>query len=277
MNRSVVFLITFSVLILFITLLYSYTIQGTENVDSNGLTTPINNSKSSLDISSEKIENNSIENKIIKGEEINHTAYSLLYSEEAEQPFWVNYTITRVMLENPICKRKDNFRPDPLVSTFSAHPNDYKGSGFDRGHLCPAKDMEFSEVAMSESFYMSNMSPQHPSLNRGIWKRLEANVRKWTIEKDSISVYCGGLLDSISEFIGDNKVAVPKYYYKAILSINDKEGIAFVFPNKKCDANMIDYAISIDSLEQLTHFNIFPEYDENNNFESTYNSDYWFK
>ena len=93
------------------------------------------------------------------GELVTHLAYTFYYSESHEQPYWVKYTLTKSMLENSICKRKDNFRSDPQVSTFSASLKDYKGSGFDRGHLCPAKDMEYSKEAMSESFFMSNMSP----------------------------------------------------------------------------------------------------------------------
>lgn len=91
---------------------------------------------------------------VVKGEFIQHQFYSISYSEEHEQ-------------QNPVAKRKDNFRSDHMISTGSAESADYKGSGYDRGHLCPAKDMESSITAMSESFYMSNMSPQHPSFNRG--------------------------------------------------------------------------------------------------------------
>ena len=79
-------------------------------------------------------------------------------------------------------KRKNDFRIDPVVKTVSATPADYRNSGYDRGHLCPAGDMAFSEIAMSESFYMSNISPQVPSFNRGIWKTLEQKVRDWSLD-----------------------------------------------------------------------------------------------
>ncbi len=109
-----------------------------------------------------------------EGEIIEHTYYSLSYNETHEQANWVYYKIHKGESE-----RSGNFRPDAKVSTGSASLADYKGSGYDRGHICPAAAMKVNHVAMSETFYMSNMSPQLPSFNRGIWKDLEALVRRW--------------------------------------------------------------------------------------------------
>jgi endonuclease G len=217
---------------------------------------------------SEENDINPLENEIFKtddivfidGELVEHNYYSLLYSEAHEQAYWVKYLLSKDMLDNPVVKRKDNFRSDPNVSTGSAELVDYVGSGFDRGHLCPAKDMESSPVGMSESFFMSNMSPQHPSLNRGRWKQLESHVRKWAIERDSLIIYCGGVMDSIIDYIGPNEVAVPKYYYKTIYSIKKGRGIAFIMPNKKCTSSLKQYAVSIDSVEKLTHIDFYDEY-----------------
>ena len=192
-----------------------------------------------------------------------HRYYSFSYSEDNEQPFWVNYTLTKVMMQNPMVKRKDEFRDDPNVQSGSAQLKDYVGSGYDRGHLCPAKAMECSKQAMSESFFMSNMSPQHPSLNRGIWKKLESKERNWAVDFDSVKVYCGGIFDSVIEYIGPNKVAVPKYYYKIVYSeSNSDHSVSFVFPNEKCSLPLTSYLTSIDSIEKLTHLNFFSEYDE---------------
>ena len=112
------------------------------------------------------------------GDEIvKHTAFTLCYSEAHEQAKWVAYHLTAEMCDNSGEERTNNFRTDPDVKTGSASPEDYKKSGFDRGHLCPAGDMGWSEQTMSESFFMSNMSPQAPSFNRGIWKKLEEQIR----------------------------------------------------------------------------------------------------
>ena len=217
--------------------------------------------------------------RIVNGQFVAHKFYSFLYSEKHEQPFWVNYVLTKDMLLNPITKRKDDFRPDPQVTTGSAELVDYVGSGYDRGHLCPAKDMESSVLGMSESFFMSNMSPQHPSLNRGRWKQLEGQVRKWSLEYDSLIVYCGGVLDSISDYIGPNKVAVPEYYYKVVYSVKENKGIAFIMPNKKCELDLTQYAVTIDSVEAITHIDFFEDYpaELQEYFESKYDVRHWFE
>ena len=93
------------------------------------------------------------------GQVVTHTFYTLSYSEPHEQAEWVFYELTPALV-NGSTPRKDDFRPDPLVSTTSAQLSDYRGSGFDRGHLCPAGDMKINHTAMSETFFMSNMSPQ---------------------------------------------------------------------------------------------------------------------
>ena len=99
--------------------------------------------------------------------------YALGYIEKHEQPAWVQYIMTGEEVSRRAAKRGDDFRPDPDVPTGSATPQDYTRSGYDRGHLAPAADMSFSVKTMSESFFMSNMSPQAPQFNRGIWSKLE--------------------------------------------------------------------------------------------------------
>ena len=110
-----------------------------------------------------------------QGELVKHKYYTLSYNEDCEQANWVAYKLTSDMVLGHAV-RKNNFKEDPDVETGSAKLIDYKGSGYDRGHLCPAAAMKISNQAMSESFYMSNMSPQVPGFNRGKWKSLEAKT-----------------------------------------------------------------------------------------------------
>jgi endonuclease G len=110
-----------------------------------------------------------------KGITIKHTYYTLSYSETDKQAEWVAYYLTPASI-NGLQKRSSKFLPDPLLSN-PLGPNSYTKSGYDRGHLCPAADMKLNAVSMTESFYMSNMSPQVPSFNRGIWSKLEDKVR----------------------------------------------------------------------------------------------------
>jgi len=188
-----------------------------------------------------------------------HVAYALEYSEEHEQALWVAYVLTK---EETIAriKRSDRFIQDPMVKSESATDSDYKGSGYDRGHLAPAADMAWSQITMQESFYYSNMSPQNPGFNRGIWKRLESQVRSWAILYDSVLVVTGPVLIDLLPTVGPNEVSVPRYYFKALLDLNAErfEGIAFILPNEKSQNDLTDFVVSIDSLESLTQLNLYP-------------------
>jgi len=194
---------------------------------------------------------------------INHAHYSLSYSEAHEQAEWVYYELTSYEASNAQYKRSNNFRSDAKVKTRSASLADYKGSGYDRGHLAPAGDMAFSGAAMSESFYMSNMSPQHPSFNRGIWKQLESLVRAWAVEKSVLYVATGAILENGLRSIGPNGVTIPRYYYKALLDYDESNGnytaIAFILPNQKGQKALQDYVVSIDILEIRTGIDFYSQ------------------
>jgi endonuclease G len=164
------------------------------------------------------------------GEIIKHTYYSLVYSEENEEAYWVYYQLTPELI-NGKQSRTDDFRPDPSVSTGSASLEDYKGSGYDRGHLCPAADMTLNKTSMSETFFMSNMTPQNPSFNRGIWSKMEDQVRKWALEFDGLDVATGPIFKDNIGTIGADKVTIPGYYYKVLYSERKKIMIGLSLPN----------------------------------------------
>ncbi len=191
---------------------------------------------------------------------IRHTAFTLCYSNAHEQARWVSYRLTADMCNNNGEERTNDFREDKDVKKRSASLEDYKKSGYDRGHLCPAGDMGWSEQTMSESFLMSNMSPQLPGFNRGIWKRLETDVREWTKKNDELYIVTAGVLEDSLHTIGINKVAVPRYYYKVILDCHlpEYKAIAFVLPNQGSKDPVLNFAVSIDSVERLTGINFFP-------------------
>ncbi|MFC2118331.1 DNA/RNA non-specific endonuclease [Bacteroidota bacterium] len=192
---------------------------------------------------------------ISSGIVVNHSYYSLAYSEAHEGAVWVFYHLTPEFV-NGTAVRKDNFKIDPDVSISSATLEDYVGSGYDRGHLCPAAAMKINQTAMDESFYMSNMSPQHLSCNRGRWKSLETKVRDWVITEGELYVVSGPIFHDNIESIGVSEVTVPGYYYKVIYN-NDDKMIGFILPNEKCDNDLIEYVVSIDSIEELTEIDFF--------------------
>ena len=211
---------------------------------------------------------------------IRHTYYTLSYNENYEQANWVCYTLTDSMIQNATVERSNSFKMDGLVLTGSAKSSDYTKTGYDRGHLCPAGDMGFNLKAMQESFMMSNISPQTPEFNRGIWKELESEVREWAKKEEEVYVVTAGVLEKGLTTIGEkNKVAVPKYYYKVILDVcgKEKKAIAFVMPNAGSKESIFDYAVTIDSVERLTQINFFPALpdDLENNLESHLNVELW--
>jgi endonuclease G len=188
-----------------------------------------------------------------------HTGFALLYSEAHKQAKWVAYELT---LEETLkgVERSNRFTPDPKVITGTASDEDYRGSGYDRGHLAPAADMSWSEQAMNESFYYSNISPQLPAFNRGIWKRLEDQVRKWAQQDSSVYIVTGPVLSDSLPHIGPNRIAVPAYFYKVLLVWKkyNQKAIAFIIQNKKSSLPLNQFAVSIDSLEHLTSIDFFP-------------------
>ncbi len=188
-----------------------------------------------------------------------YEGFHLAYCEEHEQAAWVIYLLTHKKLSSPVCKRSNNFRPDKNISTGSADLSDYKRNGFDRGHLAPAADMKWSVKAMSESFYLSNMSPQKAAFNRGIWKKLENRVRDIALAEDSILIITGPILQNISGNIGKNKVSVPTKYFKIIFDLSSPQQgmIAILLENKKIKGNLSDYCLSVRDFENETGLDFF--------------------
>lgn len=190
---------------------------------------------------------------------VKHFAYTLSYNEEHELASWIYYTLKGSYTLGKE-KRTDDFREDPAVRTQSAEPEDYKLSGYDRGHLVPAGDMKWNKKAMSESFLMSNIAPQTHAFNAGIWETLESQVRSWAKIDSQIYIVTGPVLQGNLKIIGENKVTVPEYFYKAILDVTEPElkCIAFIIPNKGSKQPVLDFAVTVDSLEALTQTDFFP-------------------
>jgi endonuclease G, mitochondrial len=189
-----------------------------------------------------------------------HTNYCFVFVPEHKQSKWLAYNLKAEMTYGE-SSRSSSFYEDSLVLTGTATNLDYRGSGFDRGHLVPAGDMVFCDIAMTESFYYSNVSPQVPAFNRGIWKVLESAVRNYARNLTEIYVVTGPVLGDGLEYIGDSKVSVPEYFYKTILVYNDsiKQGIAFLMPNERGTKNSIYcYSMSISELEQILDINFYP-------------------
>tara|TARA_R110002124_G_scaffold99337_1_gene245344 strand:+ start:79562 stop:80380 length:819 start_codon:yes stop_codon:yes gene_type:complete len=198
------------------------------------------------------------------GEIVRHAFYSLSYSETHEQAEWVAYPLIKKHLS-----RNDFERPyfveDRKVSTKSADWRNYKKSGYDRGHLCPAGDRRFNYEAYHETFLTSNISPQNHDFNSGVWNSLEQKVRFWAEKFDGVYVVTGGVLIEGLKGIGDEHVSVPEEFYKIILDASDGKykAIAFLIPNSPTDKSFYDYVVTIDRIEELTGIDFFPNLSKN--------------
>jgi endonuclease G, mitochondrial len=198
--------------------------------------------------------------KTKKGVLVKHEFYSLSYAKKYKDAEWVAYKLTDKMIVGP-AERKNGFCSDSLVPGGTAGKDDYPGKEYDRGHLCPAEDMSFSQEATDSSFYMSNMTPQMGSFNRGIWKKLEMKVRQWVKTYKELYVISGAMLKNGLQRIGPKKdISVPMEFYKVILvnTKTDKKMIAFLLPHKKSSEPLATFAVPADSIEKITGINFFP-------------------
>ncbi len=209
-----------------------------------------------------------------------HTHFALGYAEAHEQAAWVAYELTPEEVGVNLA-REGNFREDPLVLTGSASLNDYRRSGYDRGHLAPVGDMNFDSVAMEESFYMLNISPQKRAFNGGIWSRLENQVRNWANEKGGLYVVTGPLLGQVKRSIGENQVTVPEFFYKVLLDERGSESrmIALVVPTTARDEDLRTFIEKVDNLEAYTGIDFFPALPDNleEHLEGTVDTEGWFE
>lgn len=229
----------------------------------NGNTNNTNNTGSDNDAptSIKDINTKDLEIPSSNYEVVRHSYYSLGYDEKHEQAAWVAYKLEAKETRGS-AERDDRFIPDPKVKTKSARHSDYSGSGYDRGHLAPAADFKFSDKAMAESFYMSNMSPQKPRFNRGIWKELEEKVRDNVRRDKAYYVVSGPVLkgERLRKIGRRTKVSVPRYYYKILLDLDEPEikAIAFLMKNEGSEKPLSSFVVSIDKVEEMTGLDFFP-------------------
>lgn len=193
---------------------------------------------------------------------VRHEGYTLRFRDEYKVADWVAYPLLAYEVIGDASRKNEPFKPDPDVSTGSALPTDYTRSGYDRGHLAPAADFKFSQRMMGESFYMSNMTPQAPQFNRGIWSELESLVRTWAVRDNGLYVITGPVLKPGLPTIGKtNDIAVPEQFYKVILYCNSPEVrmIGFLLNNEGSNRPLTDFVVPVDQIERVSGIDFFPK------------------
>ena len=215
-----------------------------------------------------------------KEQVIKHEGYTVSYNSEYRIANWVAYELTATEAKSKKTERSNKFVSDPQVKGATAMNEDYTRSGYDRGHLAPAGDMKWSAKAMRESFYLSNICPQKPKLNRGIWKDLEEQCRLWALDNGSLLIVTGPVITGDMKRLGKNRVAIPKAFYKVLCYHTEKgyKGIGFLFENRDYKDNSLkSMAIPIDSVEKATGIDFFPSIpdDQENEMEAAVDWSRW--
>ena len=187
-------------------------------------------------------------------------AYAVAYNCDTKQADYVFYKTDAKSLIS--MKRKDNFKADDdLPERCQSELSDYSRSGYDRGHLVPYADIDFSQQSSDQSFLLSNISPQKASLNRQGWVELEKYVRFWTKSKTELYIYAGPVYKNAKSHktIGGNRVAIPEYYFKAIYAPKQNQVISFIMPNDKVSRkDVARYRVSLNDIKQRTGLDLFP-------------------
>lgn len=187
-----------------------------------------------------------------------YSGYTLSFNKKTHIPNWVAWELTAEEASGDTPRTK-TFWTDREIKG-CALPEDYRNSGYDRGHMAPAADMKWSPRAMEECFALSNICPQAKALNSGAWKRLEDKCRSRAIADSAIVIVCGPVPEKTPlAHIGVTGVAVPSQFFKAIISpfSNPPQGIGFIMPNEYVKGGIQPCAVSIDSIEVLTGFDLF--------------------
>jgi endonuclease G, mitochondrial len=185
--------------------------------------------------------------------------FAVGYSYSHKAPEWVAYKLSRNSVLTDLPRKNNLFSVDTEIpKEHRSNLTDFRGSGYDRGHMAPVNLMSFSNDAMKESFLLSNIVPQKSGFNRysfdryGAWGALENYVRNWAVSRNEIYVISGPVYQSVIDVIG-NGIEVPSHFYKIVFDPEYRASIAFLIPHIEDTAvRLPDYVTTIDCIESLT-------------------------
>ena len=188
--------------------------------------------------------------------------YTTSYNVETRTPNWVAWHLTASHINGPAKRNGITFQadeeiPEPRVDTY-----DYMRSGYDRGHMCPAGDNHWSQKAMEQSFLMTNICPQVPALNSGLWNTIEKQCRTWAQVYGDVYIVCGPIyFNQKHKTIGKNKIQVPEAFFKVVLRLKDEpKAIGFICRNASAKGRKkTDYVNSVDEVERITGMDFFSQ------------------
>ena len=208
---------------------------------------------------------------------IHHKSYSLSYNSSYVLSSWVAYKVTKTQV-NKFEKVRDKYRADPMIHTRSADKKDYKTGGYIMAQLANYLDLQYIPEGEEESFYMSNIVPMKQAFYNYIWVKTEELIRLWNAGTDGLYIVCGPILtDTPFQAFGDNKISIPKRFYKVVYDPKNQKAIGFIFINGTASGKLKSYAMSVDDVEKATGIDFFHtlENDLENKIESEFNVNDW--
>jgi len=193
---------------------------------------------------------------------LNRDGYSLGYSFNQRCALWVSYIISKNSIGVDV-ERGDGFYADPdIPEEYRVAPEDFRNTGFDKGHLAPSASIDFSRRSNDQTFAMSNIALQDPKLNRQAWGSLEGIIRDWTLSKGKLAITTGPIYNKRPEKI--KQIPIPKSFYKIIYSFQHQKAIGFILPNQEVKANQLwNHVKSIAEIEQTTGYTFFNKLSDN--------------
>lgn len=204
--------------------------------------------------------------KMSEGKEqlLKRDGFWVSYNKDRKIPNWVAWHLTAAHTRGGNQRDDMVFSEDNEVPFPRATDDDYYGSHYDRGHLCPAGDNKWDRRALTQTFKFSNICPQNHGLNKGDWNDLEIQSRYWAREMGDIYIVAGPVFyHGVKKTIGKNQVAVPDAFFKVILCDNKKaKAIGFVYPNRGGHKEMKEYVRSVDEIERITGIDFFPKLED---------------
>ena len=198
---------------------------------------------------------------------LHRRGYTTSYNRTTKTPNWVAWHLTAAHTHGRIQREEEVFTEDEDIPQGQrATDNDYYNSRYDRGHMCPAGDNKWDQLAMTQSFLFTNICPQNHGLNKYEWNDLEKLCRDWARQYGAVDVVCGPLFTTSGQqkTIGRNKVWVPDAFFKVVLCRQGTpKAIGFVYRNEGKKQPMSDAVHSVDDIERLTGMDFFPALDDN--------------
>ena len=192
---------------------------------------------------------------------IEHEGFALLYDTKTLCPRWVAWELTAEETRGKVSRQNIDFKEDESVpKQYQVASWDYNGGGYGRGHMCPAGDMKWSQEAMQDCHYMTNICPQTAELNKTWWEHLERACRQWARQEGAVQIVCGPIFSENPKHFGKkHRMSVPRAFYKVVLSLKKgkEKAIGFYYTNDNAIQPMEDAVRSVDDIERLTSIDFF--------------------